>query len=209
LDLIPKVYSTARVIRVLGEDMEPQNAQIAPEGQQEAPDGQAQDIRRIYDLAAGKYDLVVKAGPSFGTQREEARAEIVEVIRAYPNAAPVLGPMYLRNSDWPGADDAADKLEALSNPPQQQGLPPELQQQIGQMQQAMQAGQARLQELETENAALKQQYLLKNRELDIKQQEADTKAQEVKAKALEAIMQPQPLPPTPPQGAFPSNPFGL
>ncbi len=213
LDLIPKVYSTARVVRVLGEDMEPQNAEIAPGGQQEAPDGpgeQAQDIRRIYDLAAGKYDLVVKAGPSFGTQREEARAEIVEVIRAYPNAAPILGPMYLRNSDWPGADDAADKLEAMTNPPPQQGLPPELQQQIGQMQQAMQAGQARLQELETENAALKQQYLLKNRELDIKQQEADTKAAEVKAKALEAIMQPQPLPPTAPQGVTPaSNLYGL
>lgn len=201
LDMIPKVYSTARVIRIIGEDMTPQNVQIAPGGEQQGPGGQMQDIQNIYDLAAGKYDLVVKSGPSFGTQREEARAEIVEVIRAYPNAAPVLGPMYLRNSDWPGADDAAEKLEAMSNP-QPQGIPPELQQQI-------QAGQQRLAELEAENAALKQQYLLKNRELDIKQQEADTKAAEVKAKALEAILQPQPLPPTPPQGVPPSNPFGL
>ena len=212
LDLIPKVYNTARVVRTLGEDMEPQNAEIAPGGQQEAPDGpgeQVQDIQRIYDLTAGKYDLVVKAGPSFGTQREAAREELVEVIRAFPQAAPVLGPMYLRNSDWPGADDAADKLEAMANPPQQQGLPPELQQQIGQMQQAMQAGQARLSELEAENAALKQQWQLKNRELDIKESEAQTKAHEVKVKELSALMAAQqPQAPTPPQGG-PSNPFGL
>jgi P-type E1-E2 ATPase len=42
------------------------------------------------------------------------RAEIVEVIRNWPEAGPVLGPLYLRNSDWPGADEAADKLEKLA-----------------------------------------------------------------------------------------------
>lgn len=210
LDLIPKVYNTPRVVRVLGEDMEPQNAQVGGQ-EQEAPQQEGQEIQRIYDLGAGKYDLVVKAGPSFGTQREAAREELVEVIRAFPQAAPVLGPMYLRNSDWPGADDAADKLEAMSNPPEQQGLPPELQQQLGQMQQAMQAGQARLQELEQENRDLKNQWALKSRELDIKDKEADTKATEVKAKALEAIMQPQQAPvQTVPQGAQQaSNPYGL
>ena len=215
LDLIPKVYSTARVVRVLGEDMEPKNAQIAPGGQPEmegeGPAHEAGEIQKIYDLGAGKYDLVVKAGPSYGTQREAAREEMVEIIRAVPNSAPVLGPMYLRNSDWPGADDAADKLEALSAPPQQQGLPPELQQQIGQMQQAMQAGQQRLNELEQENAALKQQWQLKNRELDIKQSEAETKAHEVKVKELTALMSAQqPQAPTAPQGAQQaSNPYGL
>lgn len=222
IDLIPKVYATARVIRILGEDMEPQTVKVGSEeqepeeitthmGQSQMPGmDQAQDIQRIYDLTAGKYDLVVKAGPSFGTQREEARAELVEVIRAFPAAAPILGPMYLRNSDWPGADDAADKLEEMSKP--QQGIPPEqAQQAMGQMQQAIQAGQARLQQLEQENAALKQQWMLKNRELDIKEQEAATKAQEVKVKELEALMSArQPDPMTVPQGASPAtNPMGV
>jgi Skp family chaperone for outer membrane proteins len=210
IDLIQKVKTTAGIIRTLGQDMEPRMVQIGPKGEQ--PDGmeQVRNIQRIFDLSVGKYDLVVKAGPGFGTQREAAREELVEVIRAFPQAAPVLGPMYLRNSDWPGADDAADKLEAMANPPQQEGLPPELQQQIGQMQQAMQAGQARLQELETENTALKAQWQLKNRELDIKQSEAETKAAEVKVKELSALMAAQqPQAPTPPQGAPPSNPYGL
>ena len=213
IDLIPKVYNTARVVRTLGEDMEPKNAQIGGEqeqmGEQEGPQQEGQEIQRIYNLTAGKYDLVVKAGPAFGTQREAAREELVEVIRAFPQAAPVLGPMYLRNSDWPGADDAADKLEAMANPPQQEGLPPELQQQMGQMQQAMQAGQARLQELEQENAVLKQQYALKDKELNIKAQEANTKAQEVKVKELDVLTRQQPQAMMP-QGANPaSNPYGL
>lgn len=213
IDLIPKVYSTARVVRVLGEDMEPQNAQVGPHEQAEEQGhtpgmDQAQDIQRIYDLTAGKYDLVVKAGPAFGTQREAAREELVDVIRSFPAAAPVLGPMVLRNSDWPGAEDAADKLEAMANP-QQPGIPPEMQQQMGQMQQAIQAGQAELQKVLAENEQLKQQWALKNRELDIKEQEAQTKAHEVKVKELDVLTRQQPAP-LMPQGAPPaSNPFGL
>lgn len=196
IDLIPKVYSTARIIRVLGQDMEPQLAQIAPADEQQQVMQKAmergQDIARIYDLTAGKYDLVVKAGPSFGTQREYAQAEIVEIIRAFPDAAPVLGPMYLRNSDWPGADEAADKLEAG----QQGGDPGQAQAQAAQMQQAMQQLGQKLQQMEQENRELKQQWALKAEELRIKDKEADIKAEEIGIKrqaaqvdAVSAIVQ--------------------
>lgn len=179
IDLIPKVYSQERMIRVLGQDMEPQSVQIAPGAppqEQQQPDGFA----RVYDITAGKYDLVVKAGPSFGTQRELAQAEIVEVIRAYPDAAPILGPMYLRNSDWPGAEEAADKLEQNEQGPdqQQQAIMAQVQAQMQQMQQ--QAA-----ELAQENRELKAQYALKARELEIKDKEADIKAAEVVARQQE------------------------
>lgn len=207
IDLIPKVYNTARVIRVLGQDMEPETAQI---GQQQGQQQEGQEIQRIYDLTAGKYDLVVKAGPSFGTQREQSREEIVEIIRAFPAGATVLGPMYLKNSDWPGAGEAADKLEALSAP---QGPNPEVmkqvQDQMGQMQQQLAAGQQQVQQLEQENAALKQQWQLKNRELDIKQQEAQTKAHEVKVKELDVLTRPAPAMHVPQGTPQASNPNGL
>ena len=220
LDLIPKVYSTARAIRVLGEDMEPTQAQIAPgqeqpmqQGEQEP--GQAQEINRIYDITAGKYDLVVKAGPAFGTQREAAREEMVDIIRAFPASAPVLGPMYLRNSDWPGADDAADKMEAMSHP--QQGIPPEQMQQAAQQMQAMQQQMAQMAQ---ENSDLKNQWALKSRELDIKETEANTKAHEAKVKELGVLMGPVheartmhtpgvPHAPIPHADAVPGNPFGM
>lgn len=187
LDLIPRVFSTARIVRVLGEDMKPQNVQLAPADQQQQlmieAQMKGQQLSRLFDVTAGKYDLVVKSGPSFGTQREQAREEIVEIIRAYPDSVAILGPMYLRNSDWPGADEAADKLEAP-----QGGDPRQAQAQIGQMQQVIQQGQQRLMELEQENAALKAANELKYLELQIKNKEADIKAAEVEGKTQAALL---------------------
>jgi len=122
IDLIQKVYAVERVIRVLGEDMKPKNVKIAPGAGQNAEqvgveddgDDQMAAMTRVFDLTAGKYDLIVKAGPNYSTLREETRKEIVEIIRAFPDAATILGPMYLRHSDWPGADEAADKLEGIT-----------------------------------------------------------------------------------------------
>jgi hypothetical protein len=198
IDLIAKVYSVSRVVRTLGQDMKPQNVQIGPQAEHGQMMQQAQmqgnPISRIYDLSLGKYDLVVKSGPSFGTQREEARAELVEIIKTLPASAPILGPMYLRNSDWPGADDAADKMEQ-----QAQGGPDpkQVQQQMGQMQGALQQLQQKAAELEAQNRELKAEHDLKAFELQIKKQEADTKAFEVQAKAQTDMIQasqPRPMP---------------
>jgi hypothetical protein len=190
IDLIPKIYNRERVIRVLGEDMKPQNVKIGPQDPMAAPQGemgeeQGGDIQsqidRLYDLSAGKYDLVVKAGPNYSTLREETRAEMVEVIRSYPNAAPVLGPMILRQSDWPGADDAADKLE------QSQGLPPEVQKQMQDMQQALQKEQAKNADNE-----------IKQQELALRQQELQLEAQKLEIeryKAQHSVIQAQSIQP--------------
>jgi hypothetical protein len=108
-------------------------------------------MTRIYDLAAGKYDLTVATGPSFTTRREEAAAQMTEMVRAFPDAAPVIGDLIAKNLDWPGADEIAERLKAINPALQAQGqggIPPELQQQI-------QEGMMRLQQLEQENAALK------------------------------------------------------
>lgn len=180
IDLIPKVYSTARVLRVLGEDMEPQNVQVAP---QEEQGMMQQGIARIYDLTAGKYDLIVKAGPSYASQREYAQAEIVEIIRAFPDSAPILGPMYLRNSDWPGADEAADKLEQG----QGGGDPQQAQQAMAQMQQLAQENQ----QLKTQLQDKQAEHQLKAMELQIKNKEADIKASDVAAREREALLNAQ------------------
>lgn len=216
LDLIPKVYPTKRVLRVIGQDQQPKTVQVSPDAAQAnaqaqqgaadrawqqasmAPPEQQQaayqaalqqevaNISRIYDITAGKYDLTVKAGPSFSTQREAARAEIVEVIRSVPASAPILGPMYLRNSDWPGADEAADKIEA-----QQVGAEPDQA-----AQQQMAAMQAQLQQLAARNAELEQDQALKAQENQIKGMEAQTKAFEAETdriRALNEANQPAPI----------------
>ena len=95
---------------------------------------QMQGLIRIYDLTTGKYDVTCEAGPSFTTRREEAAAQMVEFIRAYPNAAPLIGDLLAKNLDWPGADDIAERLKAML-PPQVTGQNPQVQQLQQQMQQ--------------------------------------------------------------------------
>lgn len=180
VDLIPHVYSGERVMRVLGEDGKAKNVPIntpyqKPEDEQgnnmgtpEQNDGMSEQnemqgmVMAMHDLSVGKYDVVVKAGPSFTTQREEAAAQMTQLLQAFPPAAPVIGPMLVKAMDWPGADDIAEKLEALANPQQPQ-IPPELQQQIEQ-------GQQMIQQLQQENQQLKQDQQANTQEIQMKSQ---------------------------------------
>lgn len=169
LDLIPKVYGTARVIRVLGPDGAAQTVGVAPAGQAADPMGPLRKVEKIYNLAAGKYDLTVRSGPSFTSRREEAATQMIELIRAYPAAAPVVGDLLARNLDWPGADEIAGRLAALV-PPQARGPAPEVQAakaQLTQMAQALAAAKAEI-------AGLKQDRAQAARKLEIEAFEAET-----------------------------------
>ena len=123
LDLIPQVYTGKRIVRILGEDGQAVNV---PLGQVTTIGG----IQRIFDLSAGAYDVEVKAGPSFTSRREEAANQMIELVRAYPQAAPLLGDLLAKNLDWPDADKVAKRLQSTlppqfqDNPPAPQGPPP-------------------------------------------------------------------------------------
>ena len=101
IDLIPKVYSAPRMVRILGPDGVPALAAV------NGADGGG---RRVFDLGVGRYDLTVRAGPSFASRREEAASQMIELIRAYPPAAPLIGDLLARNLDWPGAEEVARRL---------------------------------------------------------------------------------------------------
>jgi hypothetical protein len=161
IDLIPKVYTDERVIRVLGEDGSPKSIKVnsgapAPvigkDGKPEVDD-EGNPALALHDLTAGKYDLTVTSGPSFTTRREEAAMQMTEFVRAFPDAAPVIGDILAMNLDWPGADEIAERLKAI-NPAlkQQQGLPPEVQQMIQEGQQAIQELTQKVQALEADKS---------------------------------------------------------
>jgi hypothetical protein len=126
IDLIPTVYSGQRMIRVLGADNKATSVQLGQAMTVKGPDGQpavdpatSLPITRICDLARGKYDLTVESGPSYASRRQESADQILQMIQAYPPAAPVLGDLLAKNLDWPDADEVARRLHAL--------LPPQLQ----------------------------------------------------------------------------------
>src|SRR5262249_10509127 len=125
-------------------------------------------------LTAGKYDLTVTAGPSFTTRREEAAAQMTEMMRAFPAAAPLIGDIIAKNLDWPGADEIAKRLQA-ANPAAQRpdgqqgsgGVPPELQQ-------AIQKGQQQIASLTQENQQLKADKAIEAQKLELERFKAET-----------------------------------
>jgi hypothetical protein len=161
IDLIPHVYTNERVIRVIGEDGSQRAQKVNTKEPVPATDKKGNPqvdehgnpVLRMYDLTAGKYDLTVTTGPSFTTRREEAAAQMTEMIRALPAAAPVLGKHLAKNLDWPGADEIAEELEAMSQPQ----IPPELQQ-------AIEGGKQEIERLKEENLKLKIDTSVKQKE---------------------------------------------
>lgn len=122
IDLIPHVYSGERIVRVLGESGgDEKNVPVNQEF--EDKDEAGVPITRIHDLAKGKYDLTVTTGPSFTTRREEAAAQMTELIRAFPAAAPLLGGLLAKNLDWPEADEVEKRLDSLLPPGLQKPAP--------------------------------------------------------------------------------------
>lgn len=133
LDLIPKVYSGPRILRILGPKGDVQT--VGVNGQQ--IDGQA----GVYDLTAGKYDVAVASGPMYTTRREEAVAALTELLRAFPPAAPVIGDLLVKMMDFPEADEIAKRLQSLAGG---QGVDPEMVRKLQEQVQALTAENARL-----------------------------------------------------------------
>lgn len=135
VDLIPKVYDTARTVRILGEDGEAEMVKINQVFEE-------QGQNKLYDLNKGKYDVTVATGPSYATKRQESVASMLDLTKSYPQMAQFAGDLMVRNMDWPGSQEIADRLKAML-PPQIQALegkdkdkppiPPEVQQQMAQM----------------------------------------------------------------------------
>jgi hypothetical protein len=111
IEIIPSIYSERQTIQILGDDekqrVERVTAAVGSPPSAEDPDG------KIYNLAAGKYDVTVKVGPNYQTQREESVAAMTELMRSYPPAAEALGDLVVQNMDWPGADKASERIQVL------------------------------------------------------------------------------------------------
>jgi hypothetical protein len=194
VDLIPKVYTTERIIRCIKEDGStyavPVNQPVIPQqGQDQAPGQPVEQfeaapeevpgLTKLFDLTTGKYDVTVSAGPSFTSKREESAEQMMEFIRVFPQAAPLIGDLLAKNLDWPGSEEVAARLKAML-PPQANGQINQAVQQLQQQlqQQGQQAGQ-QIQQLGNENQQLKVANANKQGELALKAREIELKAQEL------------------------------
>ena len=195
IDLIPKIYTKERVMRVLGIDGQAQMATLAPDMPGAYAEVPADDaIQRIFNPSVGRYDVAIDTGPSFQSQRQESQAVMVELARSDPSLMQKAGDIIVRSMDFQDSDKLAERL-AKTLPP---GLADEkggkdqqvaqLTQQLQQMQQESQQHIEQGMRLEQENEALKAGEQSKMLATQAQQEKAQTDAQ-LKAMQIEADAQ--------------------
>lgn len=106
VDMIPRVYDTPRVVRVLGPDGGEKWKQLY----QSVVDPQTGQTITLNDLSKGKYDVTITVGPSFATQRMEAVDAFTTLLGQMgpglpPPIASLMAYSAIKNMDLPGMDD--------------------------------------------------------------------------------------------------------
>jgi hypothetical protein len=202
LDLIPKVYDTERVMKIMAEDgtdsdvhLDPnapiahQHVAMTPGGPQPITPGQAKqsdddeksplDVRVIFNPNVGRYDIEADVGPSYGTRRQEAFNAFSQIMAQNQAAFQVVGDFWAQNADFPGADELADRLKRGLPPQYKPGPSPQEQQLQQQLQQTTQTAQQMLQKADAEISMLKAMHVHLQEEMQSKH--ADTAIDEYKA----------------------------
>jgi hypothetical protein len=143
LDLIPKIYDTERVLRIIGDDGRPDLVTLNQRSQDD------QGVEKVLnDVTVGEYDVVMDTGPGYNSKRQEAVDAMMTLLTADPALMTQAGDLIFRNMDFPGADIIADRL-AAANPMAQiddkSPVPPQVQMQLKNAQQTIQELQQKIQ----------------------------------------------------------------
>jgi hypothetical protein len=126
----------------------------------------------MVDLASpGKHAIAISTGPSYNSQRQEENERQGDLIKAAPELLWVLGDLYFRTSDGPGAQEMADRMEraiGLKSP----GL---IDAKDGDPRQQLQQAMQKAQQIGQQNQQLIQEVHKLAQILETRQAEADAK----------------------------------
>ena len=186
VDLIPKIYDTERIARIIGEDGTSDMARVnpdQPEPVKKIVNEQGIVIQKVYNLGVGKYDVCVTTGPSYMTKRQESLNAMTELLQGNPELWAVAGDLFIKNMDWPGAQEMAKRFAKTIDPKLlgDEDESPE-------MQAAKQQMQAMGQEMEQMHQMLQNvQKSFENRDLEIQEFESKIKAFDAETKRISAV----------------------
>ena len=185
VDLIPKIYDTERIARIIGEDGEPSTVKMNP-GQQEPVkrivDQEGVLIEKIYNPGVGKYDVRVITGPGYATKRQEALESMAQLLQGNPQLWQVAGDLFVKNMDWPGAQDLAKRFKKTIDP---KVLADDDDPALAAANQQMQAMQAEMENMFQMLQNVNQS--MEVRDLEIKEQANQIKAFDAETKRISAV----------------------
>lgn len=223
INLIPHVYDTERIVRILGEDGSeaaiPINARPgAPHivGMLEKLDDKfkvqpKEGISKyLNDLRVGKYDVAVTIGPSYTTLRQEASAMFMEFVKILPPVmAANVADLIAETLDLPQSQKLLERLKKMippdirgleegEQPPPQQQPDPKLLIEAQKLQ--IQSQEQQRKDWETQVNALKTMAEADAINRDQTLQELSLVVQHLKEQLMAQAPQEQPAQPAKPQG---------
>ena len=186
VDMIPKIYDTERIARIIGVDGEVKRAKINPsqaEPVKKIVDESGIVIEKIYNPSVGKYDVCVSTGPSYMTKRQESLDAMSQLLQGNPQLWQVAGDLFVKNMDWPGAQEMAKRFAKTIDPKLLSDADEDP---------ALQAAQQQLeamgQELDQLHGMLQNvSKSMEAQDLAIKEQEANIKAYDAETKRISAV----------------------
>jgi len=120
VDLIPKIYDTQRIARIIGVDGEVDMVKFNP--MQPEPVKEIRDVQtgalieKVYNPGVGTYDVMVTTGPGYMTKRQEALDAMSQILQTNPQLWTVAGDLFIKNMDWPGAQEMAQRFKKILDP---------------------------------------------------------------------------------------------
>jgi hypothetical protein len=133
-------------------------------------------IDKIYNPSVGTYDVCVTTGPGYMTKRQEALDAMSMLLQSNPQLWSVAGDLFIKNMDWPGAQEMAARFAKIIDPKVMEGEDQSPEMQMAKMQ------------IEALTKELNQVVgMLQRVEQSIEAQEVQIKAYDAETKRISAV----------------------
>lgn len=176
--LIPKIYDTDRILKIMGQAGEMNTIHLDPDHQMAHQEQAGLDsesfnenqVAMIFNPNVGEYSVVADIGPNYATRRQETFNALTQILTQNETLTPVIGDLLFRCSDFDLADEIADRMKRMV-PAQALGGPTIEEQKA---QQQIQMLQAELAKLGQENLELKSKAITTETQKEIDLYKAQT-----------------------------------
>lgn len=117
IDLIPEIYDTKRIIRIMAEDGVESEVLVDPSAtksyleQQREDEEEAKQI--VFNPNVGKYSVEADVGPAYATRRQEAFSAMMELAKQNPEFMKIAGDLAMKAADFPMADKLAERFQKV------------------------------------------------------------------------------------------------
>lgn len=185
IDLIPKVYTKKRVMRIEAKDgtilnltLDPNHPEAMTKQVPQNPDQISGDkvLDVIFNPNIGNYTVVADAGPSFATRRQEAFNALTQIAAQNKDFMNIGGDLLWKVADFPEAQELARRWRRII-PPNITGDAPN-----PQLTQAMEQASAKIEQQLAIITKQTKELADKDRELDIREKEVELRIAEAKAR---------------------------